>query len=181
MKSDTNTAANVGPEVQTEDFAQWVRVNQAKLTPELRPHYDFMVFGGPVGSRSQGAVPRLTHGGHAEEIVGKELIAYDIASDGNWFSMSFSCVNGKQGSLRLPTECLKGLIMTLPRMMTNALSARYGDDSLRLVYPAEVVRIEGSRDPNTFILTLATPDGFAVSFSLSGQQLDALSAGRTLK
>jgi hypothetical protein len=75
MKSDTNTAANVGPGVQTEGFAQWVRVNQAKLTPELRPHYDFMVFGGPVGSRSQGAVPRLTHAGPAEEIVGKELIA----------------------------------------------------------------------------------------------------------
>jgi hypothetical protein len=132
-------------------------------------------------NETQGAAPRLTPAGPVEEIVGKELIAYDIANDGNWFSMSFSCVNGKQGSLRLPTECLKGLIMTLPRMMTNALSARYGDDSLRLVYPAEVVRIEGSRDPNTFILTLATPDGFAVSFSLSGQQLDALSAGRTLK
>jgi len=113
--------------------------------------------------------------------VGKELIAYDVASDGNWFRMSFSCVNGKQGSLRLPTECLKALIMTLPRMMIKALSARYGDDSLRLVYPAEVVRIEGSRDPNTFILTLTTPDGFAVSFSLSGQQLDALSQEGTLK
>ena len=181
MKIDTNTGANAGPGFQNEDFAQWVRVNQAKLTPELRPHYDFMVFGGPVGSRSQGAVPRLTHAGPAEEIVGKELIAYDIASDGNWFRMSFSCVNGKQGSLRLPTECLKALIMTLPRMMTKALSARYGDDSLRLVYPAEVVRIEGSRDPNTFILTLTTPDGFAVSFSLSGQQLDALSQEGTLK
>jgi hypothetical protein len=95
MKSDTNTAANVEPGVQTEDFAQWVRVNQAKLTPELRPHYDFMAFGGLVGSRSQGAVSRLTHAGPAEEIVGKELIAYDIARDGNWFRMSFSCVNGK--------------------------------------------------------------------------------------
>jgi hypothetical protein len=132
-------------------------------------------------NESQGAVLRLTHAGPAEEIVGKELIAYDIASDGNWFRMSFSCVNGKQGSLRLPTECLKVLIMTLPRMMTKALSARYGDDSLRLVYPAEVVRIEGSRDPNTFILTLTTPDGFAVSFSLSGQQLDAFERRRTLK
>jgi hypothetical protein len=82
MKSDTNTAANVGPGVQTEDFAQWVRVNQAKLTPELRPHYDFMVFGEPVGSRSQGAVPRLTHAGPAEEIVGKELIARSF-----WFPL----------------------------------------------------------------------------------------------
>ena len=65
--------------------------------------------------------------------------------------------------------------MTLLEMMTQALLARYCDDSLRLVYPAEAVRIEKSPDPNTFIVTLVTPDGFAVSFSLSRQQLRALS------
>jgi hypothetical protein len=129
-------------------------------------------------NESAGAVPRQPPAAPTEEIVGKELIAYDIASDGNWFRMSFSCANGKHGSLRLPTECLMALIMTLPRMMTKALSAQYGDDRLRLVYPAEVVRIEASLDPNIFILTLTTPDGFAVSFSLSGQQLDALSEAR---
>jgi hypothetical protein len=114
----------------------------------------------------------------AEEIVAKELIAYDIASDGNWFRMSFGCANGKRCSLSLPTECLMGLIMTLPRMMTQALSARFGDDRLRLVYPAEKVIIEGSPDPNIFIVTLTTPDGFTVSFSLSRQQLDALTLNR---
>jgi hypothetical protein len=51
MTVDTNIAGNAGPGVQTEDFAQWVRVNQAKLTSELRPHYDFTVFGGPVDTR----------------------------------------------------------------------------------------------------------------------------------
>jgi hypothetical protein len=102
-----------------------------------------------------------------EDLIGEELIAYEVAGDGNWFRMSFKCANGNPGSLSLPTECLCALIMTLPRMMTQALSARYSDDSLRLIHPAEVVRIERSPDPNTFILTLATPDGFAVSFSLS--------------
>lgn len=109
------------------------------------------------------------------EIVGKELIAYDIASDGSWFRMSFTCTAGERGSLSLPTECLQALIMTLPRMMMQALRARHGDESLRLVYPAEVVHIEGSRDPNKFILSLTTPDGFAVSFSVTGQQLAAVS------
>jgi hypothetical protein len=50
MTVDANVAGNAGPGVQTEDFAQWIRVNQTKLIPELRPHYDFMVFGGPVDS-----------------------------------------------------------------------------------------------------------------------------------
>jgi hypothetical protein len=63
--------------------------------------------------------------------------------------------------------------MTLPRMMTQALWARHGDESLRVL--AEVVRTEGSPDPNSFILTLTTPDGFALSFCLTREQMDALS------
>ena len=110
-----------------------------------------------------------------ENLIGEALIAYEVAGDGSSFRITFNCANGKAGSLSLPTECLHALIMTLPRMMTQALSAQYGDDSLRLVYPAETVRIERSPDPNIFIATLVTPDGFAVSFSFSGQQLRALS------
>jgi hypothetical protein len=35
MKINTNIAANAEPGVQTEDFAERVRVNQAQLTSEL--------------------------------------------------------------------------------------------------------------------------------------------------
>ena len=126
-----------------------------------------------IQHESMGATARLT--ATPEDIVGTELVTYDIASDGSWFRMSFTSADGKRGSLSLPTECLQALIMTLPRMMTQALRARHGDESLRLVYPAEAVRIEESRDPNRFILTLTTPDGFAVSFSLTWQQLNASS------
>jgi choline dehydrogenase len=52
METDTNIAANAEPGVQTEDFAERVRVNQTKLTSELRPHYDFIV----CGSGSSGSV-----------------------------------------------------------------------------------------------------------------------------
>jgi hypothetical protein len=110
-----------------------------------------------------------------QDLIGEELIAYEVDGDGSRFRMTFNCANGKPGSLSLPTECLHALIMTLPRMMTQALSSRYADDSLRLAYPADAVHIERSPDPNTFIMTLVTPDGFAVSFSLSRQQLRALS------
>ena len=40
-----NIAANAEPGVQTEDFAKRVRVNQAKLTSELKPLYAFIVCG----------------------------------------------------------------------------------------------------------------------------------------
>jgi choline dehydrogenase len=55
METNRNIAANAEPGVQTEDFAERVRVNQAKLASELRPHYDFIV----CGSGSSGSVVPL--------------------------------------------------------------------------------------------------------------------------
>src|SRR5258708_38212011 len=52
METNTNIAANAESGIQSEAFAERVRVNQAKLTSELRPHYDFIV----CGSGSSGAV-----------------------------------------------------------------------------------------------------------------------------
>src|SRR5260221_751036 len=52
MEINANIAGNAEAGVQTEDFAERVRVNQAKLTSELRPHYDFIV----CGSGSSGSV-----------------------------------------------------------------------------------------------------------------------------
>ncbi|HYY29459.1 MAG TPA: GMC family oxidoreductase N-terminal domain-containing protein [Chthoniobacterales bacterium] len=52
MKTDTNVAGNAQPGVHTEDFTERVRVNQAKLTAQLRPHYDFII----CGSGSSGSV-----------------------------------------------------------------------------------------------------------------------------
>ena len=108
------------------------------------------------------------------EIFAKELVSYRIAKDGTRFRLSFICTNGEAGSISLPMECLQGLITTLPGMMTQALHARYGDASLRLVYPAEDVRVEWTRIPDEFIISFTTPDGFAVSFSLTEEQMSVL-------
>lgn len=111
----------------------------------------------------------------AKDIVGQKLTVFGISRDGSRFRMSFLCQDGEQGSLSLPTECLNELIMTLPRMVTQTLRARHGDESLRLVYPADNVRIEQSSDAKTAIVTLTTPDGFEVSFGLTKQQMDTFS------
>ena len=52
MKTSTNISASPEPTPEAADFTERVRVNQAKLTSELRPQYDFIV----CGSGSSGSV-----------------------------------------------------------------------------------------------------------------------------
>ena len=52
MKTDTDNTASLEPATHGADFAARVRVNQAKLTSELKPHYDFII----CGSGSSGSV-----------------------------------------------------------------------------------------------------------------------------
>jgi choline dehydrogenase len=52
MKNKTNITASSEPYTDTQEFAQRVGANQAKLTSELKPHYDFIV----CGSGSSGSV-----------------------------------------------------------------------------------------------------------------------------
>lgn len=111
-------------------------------------------------------------------IQGRELLGFEIAMDGSRFRMTFKQEDGGVGAIDLPAECLNALVMTLPRMVTQALRAKHHDDTLRLVYPAEVVRLEQASDPATVILTLATPDGFEVSFGLNDAQMQALEGAR---
>jgi hypothetical protein len=48
-----------------------------------------------------------------------------------------------------------------------------------VAHPAAMVRVERASDRTTFIVTLTTSDGFEVSFSLNGQQLNTLGEANT--
>jgi choline dehydrogenase len=52
MTTNSNSTASLEPSTDAADFAQRVHVNQARLTSELRPHYDFII----CGSGSSGSV-----------------------------------------------------------------------------------------------------------------------------
>src|SRR5258708_17998477 len=52
MKNKTNITASSEPYTDTQEFAKRVDANQAKLTSEVKPHYDFIV----CGSGSSGSV-----------------------------------------------------------------------------------------------------------------------------
>src|SRR3981081_178528 len=76
-----------------------------------------------------------------KDFVVQKLTTFNIEADGTRFRMNFISGDGDHACLSLPTECLTELIMTLPRMMRQALRARHHDDSLRLVYPADKISI----------------------------------------
>ncbi len=110
-----------------------------------------------------------------DDIIGHDLKAFEVAVDGSCFRLRFSRPDGSLATLRLPGACLQSLALTLPKMMLEAVRAQNQDESLRLVYPAQTVRVEQAQAQDTTILTLVSPDGFEVSFGLTPAQVRAVS------
>ena len=96
----------------------------------------------------------------------KCLTTFSVAPDGGSIAIGVADEERKAGQLTLPTNCLGELMMTLPDMMRRALRLQHDDPSLRLAYRIGGWEIEGSKTPETFIVTFRTPDGFHVSFAL---------------
>lgn len=104
-------------------------------------------------------------------INGAALTTFVVAPDGSTISINVTDENSRPGSLVLPADCLRALIMTLPAMMQQALRRRYHDPSLRLVYPLGNWRLETSTEPGKLILTLSASDGFEVAFAVTEDEL----------
>src|SRR3546814_15512688 len=73
----------------------------------------------------------------ADRIVAESLSTFEISPDGSTFALHVTDRDGRTGALVLPADCLRQLVMTMPRIAAEAMRARYRDDSLRLAYPAK--------------------------------------------
>lgn len=100
----------------------------------------------------------------------RKLNRFETADNGSSIKILVEDAAGRPVSLSFPIECLTSLIMTLPGMVTAAVQHQQKDPTLRVTFPLEQFEVELSPDLETRILTLRTPDGFAVSFSLSEEQ-----------
>jgi len=110
------------------------------------------------------------------DINGKALTTWQVDSAGEAFRLNFESVDGQPASLTLPAECLRALLMTLPQLTAQALRAKYRDDTLKVVYPVGEWSLQLASDGVHRILTLATPDGFEVSFALQDDDAAGLAA-----
>ncbi len=104
------------------------------------------------------------------EVHVRNLIRFETADDGSFVRIFVEDAAGRSMSIALPINCLSSLIMTLPEMMEAAVQNRARDPSLRVVFTLGRFAVELSPGGGTRIVTLQTPDGFAVSFGLSEGQ-----------
>jgi hypothetical protein len=102
------------------------------------------------------------------------LTTCEVAPDGGAVRLNFEDVAGRPAAFTLPRICLQQLVMTLPVLLSKSLKAQHGDESLRLVFPLDNWRLEAAAGTKRLILTLTTPDGFEVTFSLEAQTISEL-------
>lgn len=98
-----------------------------------------------------------------------------IAADGRHVRINFQDTDGSPMSLMLPTHCARQLIMTLPQLISRALQKELSDDSARAVFPLGRWKVELATSSG-YVLTMTTQDGFAVSFAVSGDDLEDLTS-----
>jgi hypothetical protein len=104
------------------------------------------------------------------------LTHFSVCCSGRHVEVGFTDQAGEPMSLELPQECLSALLMTLPRMIEAALRRRTGNPALRQVYPLSDWELHLGSEPDSMIISLATPDGFSVSFCAPLEQAAELGA-----
>jgi hypothetical protein len=113
------------------------------------------------------------------KIISGALTTCGVLQDGAGIRLDFIDPAGNPVSICLPTEQAEAIVMTLPRLLTEALKCQTGDEEARYVFPLGGWSLEQGRGQDNLMITLSTVDGFQVMFSLS---LDACSAlGRVLQ
>ena len=100
------------------------------------------------------------------EIETQELTTCEVAPDGCAISLGFVDSRGEPATIRLSVNQVGALVMTLPGLISKALQARFGDQSLRYAYPLASWVLEQSTDTTQRIITLQTEDGFKIRFSI---------------
>ncbi len=96
-----------------------------------------------------------------------ELTTCDIVDGGQAVRLDFVDAAGVPVSLQMPFDQAQAIVMTLPRMLARAVKSLTGSADARYVFPLGNWAVEKAKEQGALMLTLATPDGFEVSFGVS--------------
>lgn len=100
----------------------------------------------------------------------------EVSGVGRRISLSYSGDFGSAQQLHISAAQAGSLAMTLPRLLSVALQARLRDPSLRIVFPLAECDLDATAVSSNRILSLCTPDGFEVGFSISPETLAHIGA-----
>ena len=95
-----------------------------------------------------------------------QLTTCNTLREGETVRLDFLDESHNAVSLLLPFESAESIAMTLPQLLTQAVRAQTRQDNARYVFPLGRWLLEGVGDRQSLILTLATVDGFEVSFRI---------------
>jgi hypothetical protein len=113
----------------------------------------------------------------SNEIDVASLTTCHVAPDGYYIHLNFEDALGQPATLRFTSVCVQQLVMTLPHLLSKALKAQHhGDGSIRAVFPLSEWRLEAAAGSKDFILSMMTPDGFEVAFSLSEPMIEQIAS-----
>jgi hypothetical protein len=104
----------------------------------------------------------------AADLEVRSLLNFETATDGSAVRLIIEDVAGQRVGIVFTIEIVTALLMTLPAMASRAVQQAHGDPGMRVTYPLSQFQIELS-PAGTRILTIGTPDGFTVSFSLTDE------------
>lgn len=111
---------------------------------------------------------------YPHEIEVGALTNYLFAPDGSAVCMNVLDAGGNPASIVLPTDCLRALAMTMPRMVSQAIGGGRCDSTVRAVHAVDSWTLERASDGVTAILTVQVKDSFSMSFALPDTDLKAV-------
>src|SRR5262249_54974005 len=108
------------------------------------------------------------------EIEVMALANYEVAPDGSGVRMNVIDADGRPARVILPTDCLRALALTMPKMVSDAVSGGRGDPAIRIAHTVCSWFLERSRDGASILLTIETGDLLRISFALAEKDLTEL-------
>lgn len=103
------------------------------------------------------------------DICSVALTTCGVLEDGQTVRLDLVDDKGAAVSLRLPFDQAQAVAMTLPSLLTRTLKSLTGSADARYVFPLDRWFVELSRQHDGLLLTLATSDGFQVSFGIPAE------------
>src|SRR5262245_39136845 len=107
------------------------------------------------------------------EIEVMALTTYEVAPDGSGVRMNVIDAVGNPASVIVPTDCLRALALTMPKMVSDVVSGGHGDPTIRIAHSVDTWFVERGQDGSTTLLTFETGD-LRISFALPEAALVAL-------